>query len=125
MRVMAAGMHPARVLGLPRHLRLFLNREGVNIRTEHDGLARPSALQEARDTGLANPGAHCVAKVFQPVRYNARGPFLLEPEFRVTMEIASELNQMWHQPLHFGRDIGHGFSFPRALWEAACRPPIL
>jgi hypothetical protein len=95
MAVMSAGVVGAMIYRLVRLPPICLGqRQGIHIGPQHDGMARPSALEHAHDAGLAHAGSHLVkTETLQPLGYDPGCPMFLVRELRMAVKIAPQLDE--------------------------------
>jgi hypothetical protein len=91
----ATAVHELR-LGRPVRELVFLDhRQRVHVGAQPDRTGRPFPLaaDHADDAGPSDPGVHLDAVRLQALGDQRRGPVLLEPDFRVRVQVAPELGQ--------------------------------
>ena len=91
--IVAAGMHQARLGAGERQAGLLLDRQGVHVRADREHRARPTALDQANDAGLADAGLVGDAKSREFACNDPGGADLLETEFGVGVNVAADFDQ--------------------------------
>ena len=99
--VMAAGMHHAWGFRAKRQLIAFRDGQGVDIRADGNGPARPAAPDAGHQAGLGGPGDLNVLQFLQ-LRLNVvGGGKLLERELGVLMEMTAPCDHLGEEFIRF------------------------
>ena len=91
-----------------RQAGFLLDRQGVHVGADRQDRARTAALDQADDAGPADAGA---VRDAQPVKFacdDAGGAYLLEPQLRMGVQVAADLDQAGLDALRQGADGGGG-----------------
>jgi len=112
MAVVAAGVHAARNAAGVREGVVLGHRQRVHVGAQADGAAgaaRRGAAQRADHAGAPEPAVHLDAPALQRARDDVGGAHLLEAEFRVGVDVASDRDDGGEiGGVHGGRDGGFG-----------------
>jgi hypothetical protein len=89
MGIVAASMHDSRDLAPIGSVSGFLDREGVDVRTQAHDTARPAATEDGRDAGLRHGVAHLEAEVAETLGHERARMLLSVAELGVGVEMAT------------------------------------
>ena len=90
---MAAGMHHAGVLAAVRQVVGLLDRQRVHVGAQPDRRLAVAGAQHADHAGAADAAMHLDAPFLQLPRNQLGGAVLLQPEFRVGVDVAADRGQ--------------------------------
>ena len=92
--VMAAGVHDAVVLGGKGQAGALLHGQGVDVGTEHDGLAGAAGVQRGDETGVVREGLDLQAHGLHVLDQGLGGLNLLEAQLRVLVVVSASLDDI-------------------------------
>jgi len=124
--VVAAGVHPPRMLRMVRELIEFGERQGIHVGAQADHFLRGAGAQHADHAGPGDATLHFQPVALQFARHEVGGAVFVEGQFRVGVDVAA-LRRQFGQKRQFKRrkGRGHGRLLVSFHYAAACRgaPP--
>lgn len=94
MRVMTTGVHHPRDLGGVGGITLLLDRKGIHVRSQADGLPWPSTLYEPHHTRFSHTGSESYTQSLQSTAYEIGGCLFLKTQFGIAMNLPSDIDQI-------------------------------
>jgi hypothetical protein len=94
MGIVSAGMHHAIGLGCELNARKLLQGEGVHIGPKCYDMSRCPSFEESHHAGASDPGLYLHTDASQLFGDEGGSPALLEGEFRIRMDSASETDHV-------------------------------
>jgi hypothetical protein len=91
---MTAGVHATLMARAVGEIGRLLDRERIHVGPQADRARRRAGAQPPDNTRAANAAMHLIPELGELLRNEIRSPVLLEPEFRMRMDVAPPIRHI-------------------------------